>query len=358
MIRLITYCLLFFIGTNSYSGELKDLFEDAELDALAFISWEYRDDPDTDVSNLFRIRRGYLTIRQEVTDNIDFRMTLDVYDDDDGVEERLKYIYGKYTLPDWGFATNHNIRMGMIATPFLDFEQSINRYRMQGHMFSEWADIYNSADLGISYSMNFGGRVDSTFRENVNSKNDGKYGSITIGAFNGPGYHDFELNSNKVIEGRISFRPFSESLTGLQFTAFGLTGKGNPNPVSKTSPAWQTYIGMISYEQADFRATAQYMSGKGNSTGEFSDVFGNALDNEGWSVFAEYVFKRRIHGIARYDVFQQNMDSPESKRLKAMAGIAYDLTESNFLLFDVEHTDFFLAEEPVTTYKFTLQLKV
>jgi len=72
----------------------------------------------------------------------------------------------------------------------------------------------------------------------------GRYGSFSLGIYNGGGYHAKEKNQNKVLEGRLTLRPLPAALPGLQLSYFGLVGKGN----QAAEPHWNAHLGMVSYE--------------------------------------------------------------------------------------------------------------
>lgn len=54
-----------------------------------------------------------------------------------------------------------------------------------------------------------------------------KYGTFSIGIYNGGGYHAMEENTNKTVESRLTFRPFPQTIPGLQFSYNMIYGKGN-----------------------------------------------------------------------------------------------------------------------------------
>ena len=84
------------------------------------------------------------------------------------------------------------IRLGAHQTPWLDFEESINRYRVQGTMFAEREGLIpGSSDFGASYFAQL----------------PGGYGEFHAGVYNGEGYAQPELNKYKSVQGRLTVRP-------------------------------------------------------------------------------------------------------------------------------------------------------
>ncbi len=301
------------------------------------------------------IKRGYVRFTKSITPWFDAHVTFDVTqvkeelvdpnktNIDGSVMVRTKYIYGKFKFPDIGFLTKPSLEFGQVHFPWLDFEEHVNWYRCQDTMFTERNGLFNSADFGITFTALLGGEMPDWYKEKVNSHYAGRYGSIALGIYNGAGYHANEKNNDKPIEARITIRPLPDILPGLQFSYFGIRGKGNKedNP-----PNWQVNLLFASYEHEYFTATAQYYWGVGNQKG--SDEY----DKDGYSFFLElkpYAFSSLpISLIGRYDYFDQNDEQSdlddgtvdESRRY--IFGIAYhfDKPHKNMLVLDYDHVDY------------------
>lgn len=87
---------------------------------------------------------------------ISVRYTQDITNDSDGgdignVEMRLKYLYLMLKLKKIEALQNTYFEFGMVHRPWLDFEQELNAYRVQGKMFVDRYDITSSAGFGITY---------------------------------------------------------------------------------------------------------------------------------------------------------------------------------------------------------------
>src|SRR6266567_2690946 len=62
---------------------------------------------------------------------------------------RLKYAYAQFNLDDW--ATKGSwVRFGLQQTPFIDYNESIYRYRFQGTTFEDREGLFPSSDFGAS----------------------------------------------------------------------------------------------------------------------------------------------------------------------------------------------------------------
>jgi hypothetical protein len=131
----------------------------------------------------------------------------------------------------------------MHETPWLTFEESINRYRVQGPMFAELEGLIpGPTDLGVS----------------VRSKSEKT--EVHVGIYNGEGLGRQEVDKYKSLQGRFTVRPFDEgslasnvSLSG--FYSYGWYAKDRPRRVA---------IIMGTYEQPHVVGTAQWLKATDN----------------------------------------------------------------------------------------------
>ncbi len=303
---------------------------------------------DQDVYNEFRLTRGYLTIKKKIQPWLSARTTIDIHKEDNGdYNERLKYLYAELRPADLGFLTSMKAEIGLGHIPWLDFEEHINPYRCQGTMAIERAGVFNSADTGISIRGDFGGKLGHAEEKTGNHHYDGRYGTWHVGVYNGPGYHGTEENNNKVIEGRITLRPFPDIIPGLQFSYFGLDGEGNEkSAASGDYPDYRVNIGMLSFQHPALVATAQYIKTKGNMKGTWVDAAGDPLDTEGYSLFADIrlpVFGERVSIFGRYDNVDIDKDDAianDTDYTMIIAGVSYEIYKGNMLLCSYETTDY------------------
>jgi hypothetical protein len=311
----------------------------------------------------FVLKRGYIDVRKEITPSLSARITPDIYLDSNGnTSVRMKYLYGVFQRPEFGFVGKPFVEFGMAHMPWLDFEENINRFRMQDTMFMERAGLYNSADLGFLVGGNFGPELGQEYRDTVSSAQAGKWGSFAVGLYNGGGYNASEKNSNKVLEGRLSLRPVPGSLPGLQLSVFGISGKGNVEETATvTAPDWELLAGMVSYESPRLVLTGQYEQGKGNQRGTAVDPSGMALDHDGYSFFTEVRLdaKQRFSCFGRYDHFDPSTDDPAADVTdRTIVGLAWQFAKGNFWVLDYDRLEHDL--EGVDTedrVQLTLQIK-
>ena len=310
-----------------------------------FMAYQYGEMGDQQI-NTFLVRRGYIILKSQLTESLSGRITPDISLDKEGdgegdIELRLKYLYAKSQFPDLQIFTQPFIEFGLAHRPWLDFEEHMNLYRVQGTMFMERNHIYNSADLGFLLVSNIGGKIDDEYQKKVNKRYPGKYGSIAVGIFNGGGYHAIEKNTKKTMEGRFSLRLFPTLLPGFQITYHGIYGNGN----TKAAPKWTVNQGFLSFEREYYIITAQYYTGIGNSSGRYS-IADTTIDyyegkNEGYSLFGRAKLgNSRFEIFGRYDYFNTDVESLNVKSQRYLAGISYYFTKTSKILLGFDHIDY------------------
>jgi hypothetical protein len=139
-------------------------------------------------------------------------------------------------------------------------------------------------------------------------------------------------NRNKVLEGRLTLRPLPDLIPGLQFTYFGITGKGNKD----TNPDWNVNLGFVSYEHEYVVLTGQYYKGKGNQSGE------DEYDKDGYSFFTEIKPHKKFSLIGRYDYFDPNDDISKDENKRYIVGVAYhiDKRHKNMVVLDYDYVNY------------------
>jgi hypothetical protein len=332
----------------------KEVWDMVKVGTQWFISYGWGEDAGAPF-NRAHIGRGYVNIKLIPVEWFTPRVTIDTHQDDEGDwKVRLKYLYGKFRLPlETSIITNPYLEFGIVHTPWFDFEEHINWYRMQGTMFIERNGLLNSADLGLTLGGLIGNKLDKKYRDKVNPKYPGKYGSFALGMYNGGGYHAKENNQNKVFQSRLSVRPLGFVLPGLQFSYLFIYGKGN----SAEEPAWLVHNIMASFEHEYFVVTGQYTNGQGNQKGEMLDAGGQALDFQGFSVFAEIKLPWIMSTlIGRYDWFDWDKDGGDPTATRMIAGYAFHFLKHNFILLSYDRVSY--ADDSPEDWEVKLSLQV
>lgn len=261
--------------------------------------------------NAFDITRGYINVFGDLAKNIKFRITPDVKRVTDSslsgnVAFRIKYAFVEFDK----LTPNSWLRFGAHQTPWLDFEESLNRYRAQGKMFAEReAIIPASADFGVGYLTRF-----------PNNR-----GEIQVGVYNGEGFDSSEVNKYKSVQGRLTFRPFprhdrAKGLLLSGFYDFGWYAKDQPR---------RHGIVMGGYDAKHLYASLQWVAATERpAAATLTDV-----DRKGYSGFLE--LRQGMEGWAafgRLDHFDQNTAVPDSSDRRIIAGVAYWLKWSKVRL--------------------------
>ena len=289
-----------------------------------------------DPTDAFVLKRGYITFSKELNQKFAVRYTQDIITDQEGedagnIETRLKYCYLKYTPFESGFFAKSFLEAGMVHRPYLDFEERVNGYRLQGTMFLERYKVINSADFGITWIGLLGGEMENPQAHGITSGYPGKYGSFAIGVFNGGGYHALEYNRGKTVEGRLTLRPLPDKLPGLQVTYAYAGGKGN----TISAPRFENHCGFISLESKRVRSGIQYTKGFGNMAGTLITAAGSASKIEGISAFGEFfVLPARLSCFLRYDTFE--VLSAMEKKERLIGGITWAFYKKNRILIDTD----------------------
>lgn len=159
--------------------------------------------------NAFDITRGYINVTGQLSPNVKFRFTPDVKRVTDGslagsLTVRVKYGFLEF---DNLLGKKSWLRVGDSQTPWIDFEEHINRYRVQGLVFAEREGLLpSSGDFGVGYLTPVGG----------------DYGEMHVGVYNGEGATQAEANKYKSVQGRVTIRPFPHAglAKGLRVSGF------------------------------------------------------------------------------------------------------------------------------------------
>lgn len=324
--------------TNSLTETIQKLMNGISISGQWFLGYQTgRKGGVTD--NEFLLKRGYITFRKTFNKNLSARFTQDVSVDRDGdgegdIEIRLKYGFLKYEFESASFLTNPQIDFGLVSRPWIDFEQTINPYRVQGSMFLERYGILSSADYGITFQSLIGGELDDEYKKKVNKNFAGKYGSFSFGIYNGGGYHAIEKNENKLLEGRLTIRPLPELLTGFQLTYIGAIGKGN----IESSPNHNLHSVFTSYETHLLSATANIYKGRGFEDGRNVDKDGIAPLNSGYSLFGNFNIPYIPFSLfARYDYFDSEISSNQITTERKILGVAYNFLQGSKIIIDYDN---------------------
>jgi hypothetical protein len=269
-------------------------------------------DGNRDHPNAFNVGRAYINITGQISHLISFRITPDVVRvgqvttpggavDVPGLSGtltyRLKYAYGQLNFDD--FTTKGSwLRLGLQQTPYIDFEETVYRYRFAGPVFVDREAFLSSSDLGASVHWNI--------PEN--------YGDVHVGVYNGEGYTRSEANDQKAIQIRGTLRPVPMfgPLKGLRLTAF-YDGDHYVKDAKR-----DRFIGLITYESPWVNVGAQYLKAKDQNASATKAV----VEAEGYSIWATPRTSFGLEALLRWDRIAPNTaQAPRKQRIQA--GPAY-----------------------------------
>jgi hypothetical protein len=252
--------------------------------------------------NAFDLTRGYINVTGDLTSAISYRLTPDVRRITDGslagsLVLRVKYAFAQLKGPSEGSW----VRFGDHQTPWIDFEEHIQRYRVQGTMFSEREGVIpGSGDFGVGYY----------------SPLPSNYGDFQVGVYNGEGFSRNEATKHKSFQGRVSVRPLPTAglAQGLRVHGFYDLGWYDRNQPRRHG------IAMGSYENAHVVATAQWLTA---TERPLADLMQD-VKRSGYSTFLE--IREGVTGwagLARVERFDPDTARANDHHRRLIAGAAY-----------------------------------
>lgn len=284
---------------------------------VAYAQYAYQLKDTANHSNNFDITRAYINVLGKFAYGINTRVTADIYRPTDGsLAYRLKYAFVSWT-PNEG-KSPLTFKIGQIHTPFIDWEEHLWDYRMQGQVAMERAGFMSSSD--------FGAGIDGMF--NFDRFN------FQVGVYNGENYNRAPGDQRKDLMGRASFRILSTDEGGrdggLRLTGYAQYGKPTGGG------ARQRYIGMLSYRSKVLTLAAEAAATKDSVTDPVSaEKKGRLLSFFG----VLRVPKTKFQVIGRFDSFDPNTDVEDDRTNRFIAGVAYQVSGNLRVLADIDHVD-------------------
>lgn len=269
--------------------------------------------------NNFDIARAYLNVTGRFGHGVSGRVTADIYRPGDGsLAYRLKYAYAAYTPEGSGLT----FKLGQIHTPWLDFEETLWDFRMQGTIALDRNGFLTSSD--------FGAGVDGTWGKDAVT--------AQVGVYNGEGYNRTPGDKYKDVAGRISVRlvPTDDmSRTGgLRLSAFGHHGVPTGGGVRDRA------LGMLSYRSKLLTLAGEYAITRDRSDDPLPPAVPDAGTRRGNVVTAFAVLRvpdTPVMLISRVDVVNPDVDASGDRRTRYIGGVAYQVSPNLRLLADLDH---------------------
>ena len=270
--------------------------------------------------NNFDITRGYVNVIGRFSGGVYARVTVDLFSETvtgTGVTSNIPGSYGyrlKYAFAAW--TPEHSpltYRFGMTQTPWLDWEEALWDYRMQGTMAMDRNGYMTASDLGFAV--------------------DGKWNSDRVNfaadVVNGQGYHATS-DGHKDVQGRLSVRVMdtddSSRVGGLRVTVYAGVGKPNGGGTRNR------FLGMVSYRSKHYTLAAESAVTQ-DSTG------GVLKDGHVYSAFGVYHVPRSgVAVIARVDAVKQTVGG--NRLTRYIAGASYQINPQLRALLDWDYLNY------------------
>src|SRR5437773_3767475 len=207
---------------------------------VVYTQYQYTDAPVH--TNTFDVTRAYVNVLGRFANGITTRLTTDIIPSAVTNQViRLKYAYVAWTPT----GSSLTYKLGMIQTPYVDFEETLWDYRMQGPIAVDRNGYLTSADIGFG--------VDGRWN------NDQVNGQIAI--VNGEGYSGGTGDFRKDLEARLSVRlqPTNDvtRVGGLRVTGYAGIGKA-----TGTGNDRNRYLGLLSYKTQQHTLAGEFVSTK------------------------------------------------------------------------------------------------
>lgn len=273
---------------------------------VVYTHYQYTDAPVH--TNNFDVTRAYVNVLGRFSGGIATRVTADVYrfvaPGDNSEQYRLKYAFATWTPT----GSKLMYKLGLIHTPYVDFEETLWDYRMQGSIAVDRNGYMTSAD--------FGAGVDGAWRnEQMNAQ-------FTI--VNGEGYAGGTGDFRKDVQGRISVRlkPTNDAsrVGGLRLTGYAGIGKATGGADRNR------FLGLLSYRTQEYTLAGEYVSTKDAAVnGSIISAFG-----------VYHLTNSKLAAIARIDVLDPDVDTANDRETRIIAGVSYQLAPNVRLLADLD----------------------
>jgi hypothetical protein len=247
--------------------------------------------------NAFDVTRGYFDVHARLTDRVRARFTPDVRPTTDATLATNLALRLEYAYLEADVTNNSSVVFGMHETPWLTFEESTNRYRVQGPMFAEREGLIpGPSDVGASFWAR------------------GERAEFHVGIYNGEGYGRAEEDKYKSVQGRGTVRAYADDTAETTvhisgFYSYGWYARDRPRNVG---------IVMASYQQPHAVVTAQYLSATDNP------FVARDVQRRGMSFFGEgRQGPTGWAGIGRLDLFDPDGSNGTDSRRRYIFGGAH-----------------------------------
>jgi hypothetical protein len=261
--------------------------------------------------NNFDIKRAYVNVIGRFAGGVYARITADIYvpttADSGSRSYRIKYAYVQYTPTGSPLA----FKIGEIHTAWLDWEEAMWDYRMQGTMALERNGYASSAGFGVGV--------------------DGKWGpdkvNMQVVLTNDRTYSQGTGDQRKWAQARVSVRALdtddSSRVGGLRVTGFAEYG----NAVGGAQR--QRWLGMVSYKTKQLTLAGEAAITRDPGAG------GIRVNGHVFSGFGVYkIPQSKAALIGRVDIFHPQAGNTTDKQTRFIGGASYQISPNLRVLGD------------------------
>ena len=263
-------------------------------------------------TNTFDVTRAYVNVLGRFSGGITTRVTADIIPSAVTNQQlRLKYAFAAWTPT----GSSLTYKLGMMQTPFVDYEETLWDYRMQGTIAVDRNGALTSSDIGFG--------VDGKWN------NDQVNGQIAV--VNGEGYSGGTGDFHKDIEARVSVRlkPSNDAsrVGGLRVTGYAGVGKYGPAFAGNDR---NRFLGQVSYRSQQFTLAGEFVSRKDSTqTGSIISAFG-----------VYHLTGGKVAVIGRVDLVDPDKNVANNKNTRIIGGVSYQLSPNVRLLADLDRLSF------------------
>jgi len=268
-------------------------------------------------ANNFDVTRAYLNVIGRFAHGVTVRITPDIYRTPDGLTYRLKYGFVTWT-PDSSALT---FKLGMLNTPYVEWEEQLWDYRMQGTIALDRNGYLSSSDLGFL--------VDGTWgAEQV---------TMSAGIINGENYNRPLGDKGKDLAARVSVRLLPSDdpgrQGGLRLTGYGQTGRPTGGGTR------QRLVGVLSY-----KSKLLTLAGEAAVTKDSVLTTPVSAERKGRVISSFGVLRLppgyKLHFIGRVDLVDPDTDTGDDRHTRVIGGVGYQLTPNLRLLADLDQVSY------------------
>jgi hypothetical protein len=287
------------------------------IGGVSYLQYGYQLKDTANHNNNFDVTRAYLNILGKFSGGIGTRITTDVQRvgaGDNSLRIRLKYAFLTYNRSGGPLTW----KLGLFQTPWIDWEEALWDYRMQGPVLLDRNGYLTSSSFGFGADGNIN-------KEQVD---------FQAGIFDNGSYSSGVGDQRKFVEGRVSVRAMDTAdmsrVGGLRVTGFAQVGK----PV--TGGTATRFVGMVSYKSKQIT-----LAGLGGVTDDSVAVSTAHVKGQVFGAFGVYRFTNSpVAVIARLDYVKPNKNAvsttPGFATTRFIGGVSYQLTSNVRLLADVD----------------------